>query len=197
MTPYPMLLEPIELDYSALNWKEAVEVVEDYKPLDVQSATMNLALLKGIREKYPDWKYLIDGDGGDENLKDYPIEENPELTIKSVLNNLMLYHEGWGVDSIKHSLTYSGGLSRGYTRTCSPADMLGFEGFDSIDWYTRESEGDPQTLCWSIHYHVQSMSDLQAYFDTHAERMKADGARRFGGSYRANRRILSFYRHME
>lgn len=124
-----MFLEPIELDYSALNWKEAIEVVEDYKPLDVQSATMNLALLKGIREKYPNWKYLIDGDGGDENLKDYPIEENPELTIKSVLNNLMLYHEGWGVDSIKHSLTYSGGLSRGYTRTCSPADMLGFEGF--------------------------------------------------------------------
>ena len=40
---------------------------------------------------------LIDGDGGDENLKDYPIEENPELTIKSVLHNQMLYHEGWGV----------------------------------------------------------------------------------------------------
>lgn len=47
-------------------------------------------------------------------MKDYPIEENPELTIKSVLNNLMLYQEGWGVESIKHSLTYSGGLSRGY-----------------------------------------------------------------------------------
>ena len=30
---------------------------------------------------------LIDGDGGDENLKDYPIEENPELTINSVVNN--------------------------------------------------------------------------------------------------------------
>ncbi len=78
---------------------------------------MNLSLLQGIRSRYPDWKYIIDGDGGDENLKDYPIEENPELTIRSVLNNLMLYHEGWGVDSIKHSLTYSGGLSRGYMRT--------------------------------------------------------------------------------
>jgi hypothetical protein len=76
-------------------------------------------------------------------------------------------------------------------------EMLGFEGFESIDWYTRESEDDPKTLCWSIHYHVQSMSDLQAYFDTHAERMKADGANRFGGSYRANRRILNLYRHME
>lgn len=124
-----LFLEPIELDYNALDWKEAIQVVEDYKPLDIQSATMNLALLKGIRKRYPDWKYIIDGDGGDENLKDYPIEENPELTIRSVLNNLMLYHEGWGVDSIKHSLTYSGGLSRGYMRTFSPADLLGFEGF--------------------------------------------------------------------
>ena len=124
-----LFLEPIELDYSKLDWKEAIQVVEDYKPLDIQSATMNLALLKGIRTRYPDWKFIIDGDGGDENLKDYPIEENPELTIRSVLNNLMLYHEGWGVDSIKHSLTYSGGLSRGYMRTSSPADLLNFEGF--------------------------------------------------------------------
>ncbi|MBD1259024.1 asparagine synthetase B family protein [Maribacter polysiphoniae] len=124
-----LFLEPIELDYNALDWKEAIRVVEDYKPLDIQSATMSLALLKGIRERYPDWKYIIDGEGGDENLKDYPIEENPELTIRSVLNNLMLYHEGWGVDSIKHSLTYSGGLSRGYMRTFSPADLHDFEGF--------------------------------------------------------------------
>jgi len=124
-----LFLEPIEIKSSDLDWKEAIKVVEDYKPLDIQSATMNYALLKGIREKYPDWKFMIDGDGGDENLKDYPIEENPELTIKSVLNNLMLYQEGWGVHSMKHSLTYSGGLSRGYMRTYAPADMLGFDGF--------------------------------------------------------------------
>jgi asparagine synthase (glutamine-hydrolysing) len=124
-----MFLEPIETDYSSLDWKKTVKVVEDYKPLDIQSATMNLALLQGIRSRYPDWKYLIDGDGGDENLKDYPIEENPELTIRSVLNNLMLYHEGWGVDSIKHSLTYSGGLSRGYMRTFAPSDLLDFDSF--------------------------------------------------------------------
>jgi asparagine synthase (glutamine-hydrolysing) len=122
-----VFLEPVEPEYSDIDWKEAVRIVEDYKPLDIQSATMNLALLRGIRKRYPDWKYMIDGDGGDENLKDYPIEENPELTIKSVLNNLMLYHEGWGVESIKHSLTYSGGLSRGYMRTWAPGDSLGFE----------------------------------------------------------------------
>ncbi len=124
-----LFLEPVEVDLPALDWKQAVKIVEDYKPLDIQSATMNLTLLREIRSRYHDWKYIIDGEGGDENLKDYPIEENPELTIRSVLNNLMLYHEGWGVNSIKHSLTYSGGLSRGYMRSFSVSDSLGFEAF--------------------------------------------------------------------
>lgn len=124
-----LFLEPIEISKEQLNWKETIRIVEDYKALDIQSATMNLALLQGIRQRYPEWKYIIDGDGGDENLKDYPIEENPELTIKSVLNNLMLYQEGWGVHSMKHSLTYSGGLSRAYTRTYAPAEKLGFNSY--------------------------------------------------------------------
>ncbi len=124
-----LFLEPIDVKAEAIDWRAAVKIVEDYKPLDIQSAAMSLALCRGIRQRYPAWRHLIDGDGGDENLKDYPIEENPELTIRSVLNNLMLYQEGWGVDSIKHSLTYSGGLSRGYVRTYAPADSLGFEGF--------------------------------------------------------------------
>ncbi|MFQ5614862.1 MAG: asparagine synthase-related protein [Anaerolineales bacterium] len=123
-----LFLEPIEVSQDEIDWQETIRVVEDYKPLDIQAAAMNLALCRGIRKRYPEWRYLIDGDGGDENLKDYPIEENPELTIRSVLNNMMLYQEGWGVDSIKHSLTYSGGLSRGYTRTYAPANMFGFEG---------------------------------------------------------------------
>jgi len=122
-------LEPIEVRSEELDWQKTVEIVEDYKTLDIQAATMGMALLTKIREKYPDWQFIIDGDGGDENLKDYPIEENPELTIRSVLNNLMLYQEGWGVDSIKHSLNYSGGLSRAYMRTYAPAEHLGFRGF--------------------------------------------------------------------
>ncbi|MEM6691742.1 MAG: asparagine synthetase B family protein, partial [Planctomycetota bacterium] len=58
-----------------------------------------------------------------------PIEENPELTIRSVLGNRMLYQEGWGVDAVKHSLVYSGGQSRGHVRTSAPATALGFLGF--------------------------------------------------------------------
>lgn len=124
-----LFLEPIEVDASTLDAQETIRIVEDYKPLDIESATMALALCRGIRERYSEWRYLVDGDGGDENLKDYPIEENPELTIRSVINNQMLYQEGWGVGKIKHSLTYSGGLSRSYTRTYAPSHHYGFNGF--------------------------------------------------------------------
>jgi asparagine synthase (glutamine-hydrolysing) len=124
-----LFLEPIEGDVSRLDMAETLRVVEDYKPLDIECATMGLQLCRGIRERYPQWTYLLDGDGGDENLKDYPIEENPELTIRSVVNNVMLYQEGWGVGKLKHSLTYSGGLSRSYTRTYAPARHYGFVGF--------------------------------------------------------------------
>ncbi|MEI8382935.1 MAG: asparagine synthase-related protein [Planctomycetota bacterium] len=123
------LLERIEVPASAISVDDAIRVLEDYKPLDVQAAAMTLALCRGIRERYPDWKLLVDGDGGDENLKDYPIHENHELTIRSVLNNQMLYQEGWGVHAIKHSLTYSGGQSRGHVRSSAPVTALGFQGF--------------------------------------------------------------------
>ncbi len=128
-TGLQMLHEVIEAPSAALDPFAAVAVIEDYKPLDVECATVNLALLQGIRERYPDWRFLADGDGGDENLKDYPIEENPELTIRSVVNNRMLYQEGWGVEAIKHSLTYSGGLSRGCVRGYAPARRHGFSPF--------------------------------------------------------------------
>jgi asparagine synthase (glutamine-hydrolysing) len=131
-----LFLESIESDPSAIDLAETLRVLEDYKALDVECASMGLALCRGIRERYADWRFLIDGDGGDENLKDYPIEENPELTIRSVVSNLMLYHEGWGVGRIKHSLTYSGGLSRSCVRTYAPARRYGLESFSP---YTRPS----------------------------------------------------------
>lgn len=124
-----MLGEVIEAEAREVDPLAAVAVIEDYKPLDVECAAVNLALLGGIRRRYPDWRFLADGDGGDENLKDYPIEENAELTIRSVVNNRMLYQEGWGVEAIKHSLTYSGGLSRGTVRTYAPLARHGFVGF--------------------------------------------------------------------
>ena len=135
-TGLEILGETIEVPSSALDPLRAVAVIEDYKPLDVECAAVNLALLQEIRARYPQWRLLADGDGGDENLKDYPIEANGELTIRSVVHNRMLYQEGWGVDSLKHSLTYSGGYSRGCVRGYACARRYGFVSFSP---YTRPS----------------------------------------------------------
>jgi asparagine synthase (glutamine-hydrolysing) len=124
-----LFLEEIDASPADLDASEAVRVVEDYKRLDIECAAMGLLLCRGIRERYPEWRHLADGDGGDENLKDYPLDENPELTIRSVIDNPLLYQEGWGVGRLKHSLTYTGGLSRSYTRTYAPARRYGFAGF--------------------------------------------------------------------
>ena len=41
----------------------------------------------------------------------------------------MLYQEGWGVGTLKHSLTYSGGQSRSVRAHLRAARHFGFEGF--------------------------------------------------------------------
>jgi len=140
-----LFLEVVDVPADRVDFRDAIALIEDYKPLDVQSATMAMTLCREIRDRYPDWKYLLDGDGGDENMKDYPIEENPELTIRSVLNNLMLYHEGWGVEAIKHSLTYSGGQSRGHVRSWAPVRKYGFRGLSpfALPNVIEVSEGIP------------------------------------------------------
>lgn len=120
--------EVVSVPAAQVSLEEAIGVIEDYHPLDVECAAVALCLLRGVRERYPSLKYLLDGDGGDENLKDYPLEDS-DLTLSSVLRNPMLYQEGWGVDAIKHSLTYSGGLSRSYVRTYAPAQQYGFAAF--------------------------------------------------------------------
>ncbi|HEX2163271.1 MAG TPA: asparagine synthase-related protein [Thermoanaerobaculia bacterium] len=129
-----MLGEAVEVPSAEIDPFVAVELIEDYKPLDVEAAAMTLALWGGVRRRYPEWRLVVDGDGGDENMKSYPIEENPELTIRSVVGNSMLYQEGWGVEAIKHSLTYSGGFSRSCVRSWVPARLFGFTPFSP---YTR------------------------------------------------------------
>jgi asparagine synthase (glutamine-hydrolysing) len=120
--------ERVSVPPERFDLERAIDVIEDYHPLDVECAAAALCLLRGIRERYPHLTYLLDGDGGDENLKAYPLEDS-DLTLSSVLKNPLLYHEGWGIDAIKHSLAYSGGLSRGYVRTYAPARAYGFNAF--------------------------------------------------------------------
>lgn len=117
--------EVIESAPSEIDPAAAVVSLEDYRPLDVACGAVMRAFLKGLRAAHPALVYLFDGDGGDENWKSYPVEDS-DLTIRSVLNNPLLYHEGWGVDSLKHSLTYTGGFSRGVVRGFAPAREFGF-----------------------------------------------------------------------
>ncbi len=156
-----LFLEEVHGSPGGVDLALTVSVLEDYKPLDVECAAMGLELCRGVRARYPNWRHLADGDGGDENLKDYPIEENHELSIHSVVDNLMLYQEGWGVDRVKHSLTYSGGLSRSYVRTYAPARRYGFNGFSP---YTRPNvvevaEGIPFAAL--THYDVPTLYALK------------------------------------
>ena len=160
-TGLSIFLEEIAGRTEDVDVEATLRALEDYKSLDVECAAMGLMLCRGIRARYPDWRYLADGEGGDENLKDYPIEDNPELTIRSVVDNVMLYQEGWGVGKIKHSLTYSGGLSRSYVRTYAPASQYGFEGFSP---YTRPNvieiaEGIPFAAL--THYDVPALYSLK------------------------------------
>jgi asparagine synthase (glutamine-hydrolysing) len=120
--------ETLKLEGVKPDIEAAIATIEDYHPLDVECAAAAILALKAIRERYPSLRYLLDGDGGDENLKSYPLEDS-DLTISSVLRNPLLYQEGWGIDAIKHSLTYSGGLSRAYVRTFAPAAQAGFTAF--------------------------------------------------------------------
>jgi asparagine synthase (glutamine-hydrolysing) len=139
-----------------LDLEGAIAVIEDYHPLDVECAAASLALLREIRRARPEIRHLLDGDGGDEAWKSYPLEDS-DLTISSVLKNPLLYHEGWGVDALKHSPTYSGGLSRSYVRTFAPARATGFEAFSPFTAraciaagarapFEAWAAGDPETL---------------------------------------------------
>ena len=68
--------------------------------------------------------------------------------------------------------------------------MLTFKGFHKHQLYKITSKDLNETkLC--VHYYINSLEDLEYYFDKYAERMKADGIKLFGKKINASRRILS------
>ncbi len=185
--------ERIRLEGVAPDLEAAIATIEDYHPLDVECAATSLALLGAIRERYADLKYLLDGDGGDENLKAYPLEDS-DLTLSSILKNPLLYQEGWGIDAIKHSLTYSGGLSRSYIRTYAPAERLGFTAFSPYTARTAIAAAASIPFEALLHGSVERLYTLKAdivragveavtglTMPVYPKRRFQDGA---GGSYR-------------
>lgn len=76
-------------------------------------------------------------------------------------------------------------------------EILALPGFESAEWLSdedfHEDEGaDPR---WTIHYRLRSHDDFIRYAENDAERMRADGLERFGGSFEATRRVLRVEEH--
>lgn len=62
--------------------------------------------------------------------------------------------------------------------------FLGAELFDD----TQAGDTPQRRLC--VQYRLGSRADLEDYLRDHAPRMRADGETRFGGRFRASRRVL-------
>lgn len=69
-------------------------------------------------------------------------------------------------------------------------EMLALPGFTGARWF---EVADPQAageVAFCCQYELADQAALDAYFRDHAEHMRADGARLFGGRFRASRRVL-------
>lgn len=73
------------------------------------------------------------------------------------------------------------------------SEMLALPGFVSARGFKRQPDeegcaGIPLLL--TVHYTLESREALEKYFKEHAPRMREDGMKRFGGNFKASRRIL-------
>ena len=69
-------------------------------------------------------------------------------------------------------------------------DMLKLPGFVSAEIFAEEVEPGLARRRWCVQYRLIDRASLQAYFDQHAARMRADGLNRFGNHFSASRRIM-------
>lgn len=71
------------------------------------------------------------------------------------------------------------------------AQMLALPGFIAAEISALESEEEsPAETGRVVHYRLEDRAALDAYFRDHAAHMREEGLRRFGGRFRASRRIL-------
>jgi len=72
------------------------------------------------------------------------------------------------------------------------AELLALPGFLGAEIF-RVDEPAPPTgeVALSVRYRLRDQAALDAYLRDHAARLRADGVARFGGRFRATRRVLS------
>ena len=69
-------------------------------------------------------------------------------------------------------------------------EMLALPGFTGARWFEVTDPVAPGEASFCVHYELADPAALAAYLRDHAERMRADGLRLFGGRFRASRRVL-------
>jgi hypothetical protein len=92
------------------------------------------------------------------------------------------------------NLEVDAAVAEAYAAWLAPhvGEVLAVPGFVSAEWWAVEDD-DRQpggAVRWCVQYRVESRAALQTYFDEHADRLRGDGLDRFGGRFRATRRVL-------
>lgn len=70
------------------------------------------------------------------------------------------------------------------------AELLEIDGFERAEWFDVGPDEEGRAR-FSLRYHITSQEHLDRYFEHDAERMRADGIKRFGGQFTATRRVLT------
>jgi hypothetical protein len=70
-------------------------------------------------------------------------------------------------------------------------EMLTLDGFVGAEWLARDPDrSDGSKVSWTVWYRLIDRQALESYLARHAERMRADGLKRFPGRFSASRRVL-------
>jgi hypothetical protein len=71
-------------------------------------------------------------------------------------------------------------------------EMLALPGFVAAEILEQREPAAPEgTRALTIHYRLIDQAALQRYLAEHAPRMRESGVRRFGGAFKATRRVLA------
>ena len=73
------------------------------------------------------------------------------------------------------------------------AHILKIDGFLGTEWLDRDAvdeNGDSEKVRWTIQYRLRDRAALEAYQRDHAPALIHEGQARFGGRFRASRRVL-------
>jgi quinol monooxygenase YgiN len=71
------------------------------------------------------------------------------------------------------------------------AEILALNGFLGATWFEVEGDETDGRVRWCVQYRLRDRAALQAYFDEHAARFRAEGLEKFGGRFEATRRVLA------